>query len=71
VDSIPRPLAATLRDAGPNSTGEAGLGLYGTRQEAAALREMLEATQALRKADKERREKANNEDNDKEMEVEP
>lgn len=50
VDAIPRPLAATLRsDAGPTPGGaEAGLGLYGARQEVAALREMVAALKVMR-----------------------
>ncbi|RSH79781.1 uncharacterized protein EHS24_009439 [Apiotrichum porosum] len=50
VDAIPRPLAATLRsDAGPTPGGaDASLGLYGARQEVAALREMVAALKVMR-----------------------
>jgi hypothetical protein len=41
-------MATTLDGAKNDFTGEATLGLYGARQEVAALREVLEATQAMR-----------------------
>ena len=50
VDAIPTPLCTTLpADDSQGEDGEVELGLYGSRIEAATLREMVEALRELRR----------------------